>query len=99
MLSDSPQVIGGDVEVDDRNGAARFSSQRVAALNAAREAIVAKAKLLGLVVDKVAETDPQGNALDLAQLAALAREARAARLGDDDVRALAAIAGRAGEPS
>lgn len=96
LFGEPVDLDGKAVEVvRDRNGAAKFSSQRVAALNAAREAIVSKAKLLGLIVDKVAPTDAEGATLDLAPLAALARTARAERqLADADVRALAEIAGR-----
>lgn len=99
VLFGEPVVIDGkEVEVvRDRNGVARFSSQRVAALNAAREAIVSEAKLLGLIVDKVAPTDASGETLDLASLAAAARVARAERLADVDVRQLAEIASRVPE--
>jgi len=65
--------------IRDLNGAARFSSQRVAALNAARQAVVDKAKVLGLIIDKVAQTDGAGNDLSLADLANAARAARAVR--------------------
>lgn len=63
----------------DDNGAASFKGNKVGALGLARQAIMDQAKILGVVVDKIAPTDPHGNGLDLASLAALAREERARR--------------------
>jgi len=65
--------------IRDENGAARHTSQRVAALNAARQAVIDKARVLGLIVDKVAQTDGAGNDLSLADLANAARAAKAVR--------------------
>lgn len=58
---------------------ASFKGNKVGALNVARQAIMDIAKVLGLIVEKVAPTDAQGNDLSLAELAARAREARAER--------------------
>ncbi len=61
------------------DGEAGYKGQKVASLNLARQSIMDWAKLMGVVVDKVAQTDGQGNDLSLADLAARAREARAER--------------------
>lgn len=58
---------------------ASFKGNRVGALNLARQSTMDWAKIMGVVVDKVAQTDGQGNDLSLADLAARAREARAQR--------------------
>lgn len=82
-------LFGEDVELDGdgkrhsvhrgEDGDASFKGQKVAALNLARQSIMDWAKLMGVVVDKVAQTDGEGNDLSLADLAARAREARAER--------------------
>ncbi len=81
-------LFGEDVDLDgdgtkltlrDEDGGASFKGQKVAALNLARQSIMDWAKLMGVVVDKVAQTDGEGNDLSLADLAARAREARAER--------------------
>jgi len=63
----------------DDNDSASFKGQKVAALNLARQSTMDWAKIMGVVVDKVAQTDGAGNDLSLADLAARAREARAQR--------------------
>lgn len=82
-------LFGEDVDLDGdgtmhpvqrgKDGDASFKGQKVAALNLARQSIMDWAKLMGVVVDKVAQTDGEGNDLSLADLAARAREARAER--------------------
>lgn len=58
----------------DEKGSAQFRGNKAAALAQARQALVDIAKVLGLVVDKQALTDPNGKALDLASLILLARK-------------------------
>lgn len=58
----------------DDKGAAMFRGNKVGALNAAQQATMNKAKILGIVVDKVAPTDADGKTLDLASLVLKARE-------------------------
>lgn len=58
----------------DQKGSAQFRGQKAQALNVARQATMDKAKVLGIVVDKVAPTDADGKTLDLASLVLLARE-------------------------
>jgi hypothetical protein len=52
----------------DKKGAAQFRGNKAAALTVARAATMDKAKLLGLVVDKVAPTNSQGDDLTLDDL-------------------------------
>lgn len=74
-------VIEGTKKAVLRNadGEATFKGNKVGALNVARQAVMDIAKIMGLIVDKVAPTDSEGNTLTLADLAARAREARAQR--------------------
>lgn len=53
----------------DAKGSAQFRGNKAAALNVARQATMDQAKLLGVVVDKVAPTDADGNTLSFAELA------------------------------
>jgi hypothetical protein len=59
----------------DDKGSASFRGNKAASLNAARQATMDQAKLLGLVVDKVAPTNGAGDDIPLADL--MARFARA----------------------
>jgi hypothetical protein len=52
----------------DAKGSAQFRGKKAAALAQARQAVMDKAKLLGLVVDKAALTDSQGDDLPLDEL-------------------------------
>lgn len=54
----------------DAKGSAQFRGNKAAALNVARSAAMDKAKLLGLVVDKVAPTNAAGEDLPLDELMA-----------------------------
>ncbi len=80
-------LFGDEVDVEGEkkavlrndDGEATFKGNKVGALNVARQAIMDIAKVLGLIVDKIAPTDGKGNDLSLADLAARAREARAER--------------------
>lgn len=67
-LPEIPEDFRGTIKMPD------FRSQKTAALNVARQAAMDIAKLQGIVVDKVSPTDPDGKALDLASLVALARK-------------------------
>jgi hypothetical protein len=69
-------VDGRSVHYDDK-GSARFSGRKDGALGVARQALMDIAKLQGIVVDKVAPTDADGNTLDLASLVQLARRGAA----------------------
>jgi hypothetical protein len=60
----------------DAKGSAQFRGNKAAALTVARAAKMDKAKLLGLVVDKAALTDGEGQAVDLAAIVLAARTAR-----------------------
>jgi hypothetical protein len=66
--------------IRNADGEATFKGNKVGALNVARQAVMDIAKIMGLIVDKVAPTDGKGNDLTLADLAARAREARAERV-------------------
>jgi hypothetical protein len=66
----------------DAKGAAQFRGNKSAALNVARQATMDQAKLMGVVVDKVAPTDADGNTLTFAELMQLARKAAAGGDGD-----------------
>lgn len=44
----------------DHKGSVTFRGQKAQALNVARQAVMDEAKLMGLVVDKIAPTDPTG---------------------------------------
>jgi hypothetical protein len=57
----------------DAKMSAQFRGNKAAALQAARQAVMDAAKLEGLVVDKVAPTDGDGNPLTLAALIMAAR--------------------------
>jgi hypothetical protein len=59
----------------DHRGSAQFRGQKAASLGVARQATMDKAKLLGLVVDKVAPTNAAGEDIPLDEL--MARFARA----------------------
>lgn len=61
------EVDGRSVRYDDK-GSARFSGRKDGALNVARQALMDIAKLQGLVVEKVAPTDADGNTLTMAQV-------------------------------
>lgn len=67
-LPEIPEDFHGVIKMPD------FRSQKTAALNVARQAAMDIAKLQGIVVDKVSPTDPDGRALDLAALVAIARK-------------------------
>lgn len=54
----------------DAKGSAQFRGNKAASLAQARQAVMDKAKLLGLVVDKAALTDTQGDDLPLDELMA-----------------------------
>jgi hypothetical protein len=58
----------------DQKGSAQFRGNKAAAINVARQAAMDQAKVLGLVVDKVAPTDADGKTLDLASLILKARD-------------------------
>jgi hypothetical protein len=58
----------------DDKGSAQFRGNKAAALAQARQAAMDKAKVLGIVVDKVIPTDGDGKTLDLAALVLRARE-------------------------
>lgn len=70
-------LYGLKVEIDgqahdvrrDAKGSAQFRGNKAAAIGQARQATMDKAKLLGLVIDKAALTDKDGNALDFVTLA------------------------------
>lgn len=52
---------GKQLQVErDHKGSVTFRGQKAQALNVARQAVMDEAKLLGLVVDKIAPTDPTG---------------------------------------
>jgi hypothetical protein len=55
------------IQRDDK-GSAQFRGNKAAALNAARQATMDEAKVLGIIVDKVSPTNPDGTPLDLAEL-------------------------------
>jgi hypothetical protein len=67
-------------KIDDREvyrddkGSASFRGNKAGSLAQARQAAMDKAKILGIVVDKVAPTDADGKTLDLAALVLKARE-------------------------
>lgn len=62
-------VLFGDGRVyRDDKGSAQFRGNKAGALQAARQATMDKAKLLGLVVDKVAPTNAQGDDIPLDEL-------------------------------
>ncbi len=67
----------------DEKGAAQFRGNKAAALAQARQAVMDQAKVLGLIVDKVAPTNGNGADLDLATLLRLAREQRQGTDGGD----------------
>lgn len=67
-LPEIPDDFRGVIKMPD------FRSQKTAALNVARAAAMDIAKLQGIVIDKVSPTDPDGKALDLAALVAIARK-------------------------
>jgi hypothetical protein len=76
----------GDAEVErDHKGSAQFRGNKAAALTVARQAVMDTAKVFGIVVEKVAPTDADGKALDLASLMALAQQRR--QDGDGDSQA------------
>jgi hypothetical protein len=52
----------------DAKGSAQFRGNKAGALQAARQATMDKAKVLGLVVDKVAPTNAAGDDIPLAEL-------------------------------
>ncbi len=58
----------------DQKGAAQFRGAKAQSLNVARQASMDQAKVLGIVVDKVAPTDANGQTLDLASLILKARD-------------------------
>ena len=66
------------VKRDDK-GSAQFRGNKAAAIGQARQAIMDQAKVLGLVVEKVAPTDGKGTDLDLAGLLQKARDLRASQ--------------------
>ena len=66
----------GELVKRDHKGSAQFRGNKAAAIAQARQAIMDAAKLMGIVVDKVAPTDPNGGALDLASLVLAARKER-----------------------
>lgn len=61
----------------DNKGSAQFRGNKAASLAQARQATMDKAKVLGLVVDKVAPTNSQGDDIPLDEL--MARYARASQ--------------------
>lgn len=65
----------------DHKGSAQFRGNKAAAIGQARQASMDKAKVLGLIVDKVAPTKGDGSDLTLADLLALARESDDGRDG------------------
>lgn len=68
-------AAGKDVVIKrDDKGSAQFRGNKSAAIGVARQAIMDQAKVLGLVVDKQAITDGDGNTLTLAALIAVARK-------------------------
>jgi DNA-binding CsgD family transcriptional regulator len=87
QLCERAVLFGGEVDLEgvkklvlrNADGEATFKGNKVGALNVARQAVMDIAKIMGLIVDKVAPTDGKGNDLTLADLAARAREARAER--------------------
>lgn len=58
----------------DEKGSASFKGNKAAALANYRQAVMDEAKVLGIIVDKAALTDAQGNGLTLAALIAIARK-------------------------
>lgn len=54
----------------DQKGSAQFRGQKAQSLNVARQATMDEAKVLGLIVEKVAPTDADGNTLSMAQVRA-----------------------------
>lgn len=67
------KVGESEVQRDDK-GSAQFRGNKAASLGQARQATMDKAKVLGLVVDKVSPTDAEGNTMDLAGLILLAKK-------------------------
>lgn len=63
----------------DAKDSAQFRGNKAASIGQARQAIMDQAKVLGLVVEKVAPTDGKGNDLDLASLLQKARDLRASQ--------------------
>ena len=62
-------VLFGDGRVyRDDKGSAQFRGNKAGALQAARKATMDKAKILGIVVDKVAPTNAQGDDIPLDEL-------------------------------
>lgn len=72
---DPNSPVGGRKVYRDDKGSATFRGQKAQALNVARQATMDIAKVSGVVVDKVAPTDSDGNTLPLEEL--MARYARA----------------------
>lgn len=68
----------------DARGKAEFRGQKSASLNVARQAVMDKARVQGIIVDKISPTDEEGKTLDLATLIQIAQERRAARKRNDD---------------
>jgi hypothetical protein len=63
----------------DAKGAARFHGSKAHALSVRRQAVMDKAKVLGLLGERVAPTDAGARTLDLTGLAAAAKAHRAER--------------------
>lgn len=73
----SPDGKGGTRRVyRDDKGAAQYRGQKAQSLNVARQSAMDQAKVLGVIVEKVAPTDADGNTLDLVTLLQLARAQR-----------------------
>lgn len=68
-------LYGGDAVYRDKKGSAMFRGQKSQALNVARQATMDIAKVQGVVVDKIAPSDGDGNTLPIEEL--MARYARA----------------------
>lgn len=52
----------------DAKGSAQFRGQKAQSLNVARQAAMDQAKVMGVIVDKVAPTDEHGKSLSMAQV-------------------------------
>lgn len=63
---------GSSYEVQrPEKGGVTFKGQKAQALNVARQALMDQAKILGLVVDKVAPTDAEGNSIPITVIEAV----------------------------
>lgn len=71
LVEDDPILGRCDRQVwRDTKGSAQFRGNKAAAIGQARQATMDKAKVLGLIVDKVAPTDADGKTLSLAEIRA-----------------------------